>query len=42
MEPGKQYPSNEMAPRSPQEIFDEIAALDLESAEILQGMPRLI
>jgi|HubBroStandDraft_2_1064218.scaffolds.fasta_scaffold1157951_1 hypothetical protein len=38
----EQYPSNEMVPRSPQKIFDEIAALDLESAEILPGMPRLI
>lgn len=34
--------SNEIVHRSPQEILDEIAALDLESAEILQGIRGLL
>jgi hypothetical protein len=42
MEPREQYPSNKILHRSPQEILDGIAALDLESAEILQGMRKLI
>jgi hypothetical protein len=42
MDPRKQYPSDETVHRSPQEILNEIAALALESAEILQGMRRLI
>lgn len=33
---------DEIVHRSPQEILDEIAALDLESAEILQGIRGLL
>ena len=34
--------NDEVVHRSPQEILDEIAALDLESAEILQGIQGLL
>jgi type I restriction enzyme M protein len=34
--------NDEIVHRSPQEILDEIAALDLESAEILQGIRGLL
>jgi type I restriction enzyme M protein len=34
--------NDEIIHRSPQEILDEIAALDLESAEILQGIRGLL
>ena len=34
--------NEEIVHRSPEEILDEIAALDAESAEILQGIRRLL
>jgi type I restriction enzyme M protein len=34
--------NDEIVHRPPQEILDEIAALDLESAEILQGIRGLL
>jgi type I restriction enzyme M protein len=33
---------DEIAHRSPQDIMDEIAALDAESAEVLMGIRKLL